>query len=520
MNMHFLLCTLSVFFSLLASCAKAPVVDPENTDPVTPPDPPIEVITYPDYSDLNDNYVVDVKMPDGYRNIRVYDALCSDYKKHRDLWNDWGNDKKLRDEMSYAIFEDDFAGPVTIRVKKLKGKFTYAEVRPSTYNIKVNKIDSKTIEFTIPSLKQSKVSVEFNGDRYHNLFLYGYQPDQNKPNKSNRKVKYYEAGEHILPDAGLTLQTGETLYLEYGAVLYGKLTVAGNNVTIAGHGVLSGAKMRHWGDSQYSCGDILITCNPNLSGLEMRDITIIDSPSWTIQLTNHSVASFDGINMICWELNGDGIDVLSCRDVEIKNCFLRCYDDCITLKVRKFAQTPSDCHLIRISNNLIYSDYARGIVVGPEAGNTAYKTGRLHDIEVSDCIILNHAGGKDQSDIRAGVAIGQYCHYGWEGGTAAPISDVTFRNITFDSVSPGGQNISIIQEASQEGICTMENITFENIRILDSNNAGTPAFYVNSGKHSINSLYIKNCTYNDSPIKSEGEQFTVYGSGQKNIYFQ
>ena len=79
----------------------------------------------------------------------------------------------------------------------------------------------------------------------------------------------------------------------------------------------------------------------------------------------------ENINLVNWILNGDGIDVVCSRDVLLKDCFIRCYDDCITLKVRHNAKPMSDLVDIRIEGCLIWADFARGVVIGLEAGNEA-----------------------------------------------------------------------------------------------------------------------------------------------------
>lgn len=50
---------------------------------------------------------------------------------------------------------------------------------------------SNTVEFTLPAYEKRKVSVEFDGDRYHNLFLMPSRPDTRKPAVSGGNVSYY-----------------------------------------------------------------------------------------------------------------------------------------------------------------------------------------------------------------------------------------------------------------------------------------------------------------------------------------
>ena len=81
------------------------------------------------------------------------------------------------------------------------------------------------------------------------------RPDTRKPAVSGGNVSYYGPGEHT--EGIIVLTEGQTLYVDEGAVLYPQnIQVRGNGVTIAGRGVISGEKMRHWGE-EFSNADVM-----------------------------------------------------------------------------------------------------------------------------------------------------------------------------------------------------------------------------------------------------------------------
>lgn len=448
-----------------------------------------------------------------WREKTTREALCSDAARHRAIWNDWDNSLALRDTMSYCIFEDDFTGPVQVLVRNLRGSAANACIRPSIWSIIPQSVGDDAIRFSLPVYEKRKVSVEFENDRQHNLFLFPSRPDNQIP--SGNKVRYYGPGEHNV--TRVDLYDGETLYIDYGAILYAEINVHGNDCTIAGHGVLCGSKLLHWGD-QWSNGKIILNCNPSrgktLKNLTIKDITIIDSPSWNISICNYDGAVVDGVNMISWELNGDGVDVVCSTNVEVKNCFLRNYDDCITLKVRFTANPVSDLCNVHVHDNLIWNDYARGIAVGPEAGNINYGTGYIHDILIDDCIILQHKGGSSMEDLRAGFAIGQNASpdHDWGGGTAERMERITARNLVFDNIASSGRNVAIWQYTDMDATCVMNDVTLENFTIYDGNNTTAPAFFARTWQHSINGLHIRNFVLNGEKITSTGPEFVVSGN--------
>ena len=458
-----------------------------------------------------------------WTEVAVSDALCSDAARyHGSIWNDWDNSKQLRDTMSYSIFEHPFDAPVKVRIKKLRGSFSTCQVRPSDYGIAAVPVGDNTVELTLPSFERRKVSVEFDGDRFHNIFLLPCRPDAEKPNPADPNVIYSGPGEH---DAGaITLRSSQTLYIDSGAVVYGEVTVAGDDCTIAGGGVLSGKKLRHWGDS-WSMGDILVNCNPyrkpERRNLTVRDVTFIDSPSWTLSVYNYDGVNIDGVNMICWILNGDGIDVVSSRNVEIKNCFLRCYDDCITLKVRHNANPVSDLTMVWVHHNVCWNDYARGIVVGIEAGNVKYGTGAIHDVLIEDCTILENARSTATDDLRAAFAIGQYASpdYSWAEGTACDIWNITARRIRFDNLSPTARCVFLMQYPDMDDSCKMSDITLEDFQVSNGLGNRNPIFTIRTNQHRIEGLQVSGFTVDGSAITSRSDS-RVSISGNVDIQFK
>lgn len=244
------LLSLIVFFS----CSNNKI---SNKEPIIEPNNEYEELTTEEKEhdskiiNSNKHYEIYVLYDKKWRAVRVRDALCSNADKHAQIWNDWNNNKKLRDTMSYCIFEHSFNKPVKVRIKQKTNKISpknisSIKIRPSTWNIPhtLLKEDKNMIEIEIPSFEHRKLSIEFNDDIYHNLFLIPHKPDQNKPCKNDPNVKFFAPGIHNFKEP-IKLNDGETLYLDHGAVLNALVEINGNNCTIAGHGILSGSTQRH-----------------------------------------------------------------------------------------------------------------------------------------------------------------------------------------------------------------------------------------------------------------------------------
>ena len=454
------------------------------------------------FRDANPYYNVYVLKDRRWQTVEVRNALCSDSPNHHEeIWNDWDNSKKLRDTMCYALFTHDFADAVRVKVEKRSG-FSRVAVRPSAYGITTKEsASSNTVEFTLPAYEKRKVSVEFDGDRYHNLFLMPSRPDTRKPAVSGGNVSYYGPGEHT--EGIIVLTEGQTLYVDEGAVLYPQnIQVRGNGVTIAGRGVISGEKMRHWGE-EFSNADVMIDVQGNkheggYTDFRIEGVTMIDAPSWCLRVMNTDNVAIENINMIHWDLNGDGIDLCTVTGATINDCMLRAYDDCITLKVRSNADPYGNVHDIRITNCIIWGDYARGIVVGPECGNVWWASGDIRNIEIRNCTVLEAARGQ-------ALAIMQELGDFSEAGGPALIDNVLFEDCVVDNIHSSGTPIYTSQVNKGES-CEMKNVVFRNVTILDGLGCQPSRINVNNTYTSID---FDNLIYNSRKITSFGKEIVL-----------
>lgn len=464
----------------------------------------------------SNQFRVSVLKEGAWTEVPAYWALCTNTDKHDELWRDWDNSKELRDTMSFAIFEDRFEVPVRIRVEKLDGPFRKCSIRPTPYGIKAHRRGRNAVEFTIPAYGQRKISVEFDSDRYHNLFIIGARPDEDKPDPRDPKVIYYGAGDHNIRN--LRLYDGETLYADYGAVLHGTVEVLGSGCSIDGNGILCGRYNPHFGNESYSCAKTLLECNPartpGFKDLSISNITLVDGPSWNLAVFNAENVTIDNVNAISWSLNGDGIDIVSSRNVKIKDCFLRNYDDCITIKSRFNASPISECCDVEVEGCICWNDYARGIVVGIENGNTAVPSGNVHDIDIHDCIILENSRSLDLSDLRAGFAIGLYASpdHAWRGGTARNMECIRASRILFDNIRSNGRNVAILMYPDMDGTCRLDDVILEDFTIIDNGKREAPAVEIVTNQHSIGTLIVSNMRINGKPVRSIGPDFVVSGS--------
>lgn len=171
------------------------------------------------------------------------------------------------------------------------------------------------------------------------LFLFANRPETSKPDKSNPDVIWLEPGVH---QKNLMLKSGQTLYLDAGAVLFGSVDIwNAENVTIAGHGSIvyygPQSEIRDYGYKHLEKWHPLTTHNVN--GLKVSGISIIGrSRTWLVQLRATSNVVFDNVKVLSVNranINGDGFDFQGGENILVVNSLIRSADDA-------FAFFPSD----------------------------------------------------------------------------------------------------------------------------------------------------------------------------------
>lgn len=168
------------------------------------------------------------------------------------------------------------------------------------------------------------------------------------------------------------------------------------NITIEGHGAIdaSGSKLRQLERDERAGQPGRAICIRNAKNVYLKDITIKQSPAWCVHFIysqeiccNHVMiytrADENG-NIYEGIANGDGIDIDSCRHVDIIHSVIATQDDCIAIKSgrneegRQIAKPTEHVH---ISDCLFKTGF--GIAVGSEM------SAGIRDVTVHDCVFQN-----------------------------------------------------------------------------------------------------------------------------------
>ncbi len=365
--------------------------------------------------------------------------------------------------MNVHVASFDFSGEVDVQVtinpndyNRLDGK-TYlrpdefwqgaAVVRPLSRGITA-KTAGRTVRF--PLTRPGQYSIErpgTSGFEDEVLFLFANPPEQDLPAVTDPNVIWLGAGTH---QRSVDLQSGQTLYLAPGAVLFGGINVwDAENVRICGRGavVYSGPQSMNVDSGWVHRKNWHPLTTHAVKGLRVEGVTFVGrSRVWTIQLWETFDSLFDNIKIVTTfpaNLNGDGIDWYGGGRSVVRDSFFRVADDCFAV------HTAGASVALRVDRG------GGGHLPGAPAKATPPTSGEVSDITIERCVFwptianIFRAGWNQQSLRTRGITV-RDCDvihispHEWRGASDA----------LFTAVIPEGT-----------GVCEHRDYLFENIRI-------------------------------------------------------
>lgn len=430
----------------------------------------VEVAGAPQGISLNNDFIVKVR-PEGKSKWVLVPTYLVKVDEVRET-------KHHVEHASMATF--DFSEKVEIAVTYNKGKIDSARVRPLSYDIPFT-IEGNTLQFSLE--KPANLSVEVNGDIFHNLHLFANPLDTFKVDKKNPDLIYFGPGIHRFEGGEFRIPSGKTVYVAGGAVMMGRMLIENvHDVKLLGRGII---------DPSVKMGiRIANSRNVYVEGLVATQCATGGSDSVTIR--NVKVISYFG-----W---GDGMNVFSSRNVLFDRVFCRTSDDCTTVYGTRLGfEGPSSN--ITMQNSTLWADVAHPIFIGihgnvdkPEIlENLNYVNIDILDhkekqLNYQGCLAIN-AGDENLirnvrfediriENFRQGQLVNlriffneKYCKAPGRG-----IENVVFKNVSYTG---NRAEISVIEGYDAQR--KVRNIRFENLRIngqiISDDMPGKPKWY-------------------------------------------
>ena len=423
-------------------------------------------------AELNDDFSVQVRQTgQKWSDVPVYLTKVDEVR---------GNNHSFENaSMSYF----DFSGEVEVSVTFNKGLVQTAMVRPLSYKI-VTQVNGNTLTFKLD--RPRNLSVEVNGDIFHNLHLFANPLDTYTPDLKDPNLIYFGPGIHEPENGRLSVASGKTIYLAGGAVLKGQIIIEKvSDVKLSGRGIIE----------HNIKGGVLISNSQNVmvEGIVTTQCAIGGSDNVTIR-------NVKSISYFQW---GDGMNIFASNNVLFDGVFCRNSDDCTTVYGTRKGFVGG-CKNITMQNSTLWADVAHPIFIGIHGNvetpeiledlnyiNIDILDHKERQIDYQGCLAIN--GGDENlirnvrfeniriEDFRQGQLVNIRIFYNAKY-CKAPGRGV--ENILFKDISYNGNNaeISIIAGYNEER--KIKNIRFENLRIngeqISDNMPGKPGWYKTS----------------------------------------
>lgn len=195
---------------------------------------------------------------------------------------------------------------------------------------------------------------------------------------------YFGPGEHF-PELILP-KDGQTVVIDRGAVVHGTIFLhKSRNVRITGRGILDLSRLKRADpeskvfrhvvslgltktDLSEKESDPAMSCTAIVAygarDITIEGITIRDSPRWTIQVRNGCRGvTIDNVKIVgSWRYNNDGIDMCSSSEINVRNCFVRTYDDAFVVRAPFLTGERDDCRDILVEDCVTWNDW--GVSMG------------------------------------------------------------------------------------------------------------------------------------------------------------
>ena len=246
----------------------------------------------------------------------------------------------------------------------------------------------------------------------------------------------------------------------------------------------------------------------NCRNVRLEGVSFIDSPGWTMWLSECTEVTIDKIRIIgCQQMiNNDGIDIDACRNVTVTNSFFRTGDDCLILRaIRRKPDVPAICEHVLVSNCVLDSA-CQGIRISCPSDDT------IRHCQFNNVVFRGRGNG---------IVCQHLLRYLRKDCTGyARVTDLSFRNFDIDC---GGNPLYLCCDDGIE-LRGIERISFENFRVrgkrpvLIKGNANSvfKDIVLNNftgeiaGHEPLQSCYVRNLKLNQFDLTAaEGEKLPL-----------
>lgn len=353
-------------------------------------------------------------------------------------------------------------------------------------------------EITLIMNPYDRYVVKINGDESHLLLLFA-NPLQSQMgvSKDDPNVIWYEAGK-VYKDVAIFPRDGQTIFIEGGAIIYGRIECSKISCHINGPGIIYAYPEHN------SKGVYLIDCHD----CSLKNSIVLNKSAWATAICQSTRVTVDNWHAISTcnpydnsGVNNDTCDIFGSNTVTVSRGFSYCHDDAFCIKSHKF-NWKGKVYDVAYNDCVSYAvDGGNGIDLGYElnedVSNISYKN-----------IYICRSNGTRTEMRRGGLAL--------HNAAAGTVDGVTYENIFIEDPREFGFHLAILNsgysigndENNKEMFWTkpgkVKNVKIKNLHILKD----PPYGYYISG-------YNKSPYQNDANTKFNVEFDGLYIKGRK-----
>lgn len=422
------------------------------------------------YSHHNDDFTVRVRQPGGpWRDLYEYNVKV-DLDRAQDA----------------SMVRFDFEGEVEVAIQKNNGRVSDVQVRPASAGVKVRRGEGGVAYLTLS--RPANVSVEFDGDRLHNLHLLAGRPAAPPPPGPN--VVVYGPGVHAPPQGAATfpVRSGQTIYVAGGAVLQGDFMLDGvEDVRIFGRGMI---------DAQP--GQFTVHRSRNVS---VEGLTFINSRHGTIACSQSKSVRFLDIKAFSAGQWSDGVNVFACDDVQVDRAFIRTSDDSVAVYATR-KDAVGDTRRVRVTNSTFWPDVAHAMFVGLHGDSKTPNV--IEDVTFSNIDVLEL--DEDEPEYEGVMAI--------SAGDSNLVRNVTWSDIRVDHIQEGKLfNIRVVFNAKYGASpgAGVENVVLRNVRFTGEGSPSPSWIAGYDAQRGVRGVLLDNVWISGRKLSAPGATLEVGG---------
>lgn len=345
------------------------------------------------------------------------------------------------------------------------------EIRPFHKNIK-GVVNGKQLRFTVTQPEMLLVTV----NNFKQLCLFQTPPESEVPEGDD--VMYFGRGMH--KTGVLTPKSGQTIYLEQGAIVKGRIYAEGvTDVTIKGRGIIDARG--YTSKPEKICGIEF----RNSENIVIEGIGLRTGEWWQSLFLLCNNVDVRYMNLMSFGVNNDGIDIDGVTGFRASHCFIGCGDDGFgwhAVDATANGEPPTQNCIAE--NCVILNTHAgNGLRVGASMETTLFK-----DITFRNITVFEHSGYGIRSD-----------HSDW-----ARCENITFENYYIEKP---GNAINVKIEKTRYSNDTgyrderghIDGLNFINVQT----SGGQIILNGYDENHAIRNVLFKNCLSQGQPIRKE-----------------